>query len=628
MLERIREGSQGKLAMVILGLVIFSFVFAGVGSYINSSINSAAATVNGEDISRDDLEKAYQNERARIESQYGDAFAKLASDENYLQQFRNSVLDRLISEKLVNQAAFELGLRVSDTQIKQEIVKMKEFQIDGKFDNDRYLIVLRSAGMHPNVFRDYMRTNMVREQLSKALIETEFALDSEAEYTHELQAQTRDAKYFNVEAAKFADQITISDEQINTYYQANITRFDTEQKVSVAYVELTLSDLLPTIEVNEQELDDEYQASINDYTKNEERRASHILIEFGDDEAAALKKANALLDEVKNGADFAELAKTSSADTFSAEKGGDIEWFGKGMMDPAFEDSAFSLAKVGDVSDVVKSDFGFHIIKLTDIRPEQITPFEDVKGEIETKVKTRKAEEKLYTLQQRMAEVAFEMPDHLDEVAAIANKKIVTTSLFTRSTPPEELNSEVALNAAFNAELIEQGLNSEVLELGSDRYMVLRVVGNEPERTKELSEVSADIQQLLVEKASREAAREWTNNILTSLQAGDDVAEQLQEKNIEWQEKQGITRIDSSLGQNLLLELFKLGDAKQNNASVVDTASGDVALVQLIKVNEAAKAEPAQIENLQSRLASTKAQYIYSDLLTSLKASADIEIYK
>lgn len=628
MLERIREGSQGKLATVILGLVIFSFVFAGVGSYINSSINSAAATVNGQDISRDALEKAYQNERARMESQYGEAFSALASDDTYLQEFRRGVLERLISEKLIDQAALELGLRVSDAQIKQAIVQMTEFQIDGKFDNDRYLIVLRSAGFQPNGFRDYMRTDMVRRQLSQALIGTEFALAGEAKHVYNLQAQTRDARYLTVKAADFEGQAVVSDAEINTYYQANIASFDTQQKVSVAYVELTLDDLLPTIDVTEQELEDEYEASIFDFKTDEERRVSHILIEFGDDEAAAEKRITDILAEVKAGKDFSELAKEYSVDTFSAEKGGDVDWFGKGIMDPAFEDAAYSLADIGAVSDVVKSDFGYHIIKLTDIKSETIIPFSDVKEQLATTVKMRKGEAELYALQQRMAEVAFEIPDHLDEVAAVANKPIITTELFSRNNAPEALLAANALNASFDTDLIEQGLNSDVLELGDNRLMVLRIVNNEPERTKDLTEVSDSIRQTLVAEASRTAAREYAQSLLASLVAGSDITEQLASKNIVWQEKQAIARTDSDLGQNVLTELFKLSEGTATNTTVVDTLSGDVALVQLTKINPTVEADAIQLDNFKRRLASNKAQLLYSEFLDSLKASADIEMYK
>jgi peptidyl-prolyl cis-trans isomerase D len=628
MLERIREGSQGTWATVILGLVILSFAFAGIGSYVNSSINSAAASVNGQDISRDALEKAYQNERARMESQYGEAFAALASDTNYLNEFKRGVLDRLISEKLIDQAARELGLRVSDAQIKQAIVQMQEFQVDGKFDNDRYLLVLRQAGFQANGFRDYMRNDMVRRQLSKALIGTEFALTSEAQQAFDLQQQTRDIKYFTLDAKSFENEVNVADAEVEAYYQANITRFDTEQKVSVAYVELSLDDLLPKIQPSEQELEEFYQANIANYKKNEERRVAHILFEFGDDEAASLATAESVLAKVQAGEDFAALAKEYSADTFSAEKGGDLEWLSKGMMDPAFEDAAFNLAAVGDTSAVVKSEFGFHIIKLNDIKPEQVSSLAEVMDDVMGKIKTQKAEEELYALQQRLAEVAFENPDNLDEVAAVAGKPVVTTELFTRNNPPEALSDARALNAAFNDDLIEQALNSDVIDLGNNRLLVLRVVKNDAERTKALEEVSAEIKQQLTTQAAQAAARDWTQQRLSQLQAGEDITEQLATKSVVWVEQQQVGRNDAALGQNLLTELFKLSSDEQNNASVVDLLSGDVALVQLTKINPAPAAEANQLQNLQQRLASSRAQLVYGDLLASLKASADIEIHQ
>jgi peptidyl-prolyl cis-trans isomerase D len=628
MLERIREGSQGTWATVILGLVILSFAFAGIGSYVNSSINSAAASVNGQDISRDALEKAYQNERARMESQYGEAFAALASDTNYLNEFKRGVLDRLISEKLIDQAARELGLRVSDAQIKQAIVQMPEFQVDGKFDNDRYLLVLRQAGFQASGFRDYMRNDMVRRQLSKALIGSEFALTSEAQQALALQQQTRDIKYFTLDAKSFESEVAVADTEIEAYYQANITRFDTEQKVSVAYVELSLDDLLPNIQPSEQELEEFYQANIANYKKNEERRVAHILFEFGDDESASLAKAESVLAKVQAGEDFAALAKEYSADTFSAEKGGDLEWLTKGMMDPAFDDAAFGLAAVGDTSTVVKSEFGFHIIKLNDLKPEQVSTLAEVMDDVMSKIKTQKAEEELYALQQRLAEVAFENPDNLDEVAAVAGKSIVTTQMFTRNNPPEALADARALNAVFNDDLIEQALNSDVIDLGNNRLIVLRVVQNEPERTKALEEVSADIKQQLTTQAAQAAARDWTQQRLSQLQAGEDIAEQLASKSVVWVEQQQVGRNDAALGQNLLTALFKLSTDEQNNASVVDLLSGDVALVQLTKINPAPSPEANQLQNLQQRLASSRAQLVYGDLLASLKTSADIEIHQ
>lgn len=628
MLERIREGSRGVVPMTILGLVVLSFVFAGVGSYISSSSDVAAAVVNGDEITKAAVERAYQNERSRMESQYGEAFAALASDANYLQQFRQGILDRLIGEKLLDQSAQSLGLRVSDAQIKKLIVNMPEFQIGGQFDNDRYLALLRQNGYQPNNFRDFMRVDMTRKQVAEALLGTEFTLSTETENAYMLQQQTRDARYVVVPATLFESQALVTDEDVANDYQINIAQFDTEQKVSLAYVELTLNDLLPSIQVSDDEAQAFYQQNMQDYRTEEERRVSHILFEFADDEAGAKKSAEDVLIKVQNADDFAELAKAHSSDTFSAENGGDLDWFGRGMMDPTFEEAAYNLSAIGDTSGIVKSEFGYHILKLTDVKEEQVTPFADVQEQIVNAVKTQKAEEEFYNLQQRMAEVAFEVPDNLDEVASIANKSILKTPLFSRGEATQSVSNARVLAAAFSPELIEDGVNSDVIVLADNHIMVVRVAQYEPERTKTLEEVSQQIKQKLLVKASQGAAREWLQSTLISLQQGEDVAAKFAEFDLEWKEQLAIPRTGSSVDRAINEAIFKLNEQDGKNTSVVDMTNGDIGLVQLIKVNQATAPDSNQLASLQRRLSSSRAQSLYGDFIESLKAKADITVYR
>lgn len=625
MLERIREGSQGPWAMGILALVILSFVFAGVGSYINSSASAAAANVNGEEIGLDELERAYQNERSRMESQFGEAFATLASDTAYLQNFRQGILERLINEKLLDQAAKELGLRVSDDQIKRAIIEMQEFQVDGKFDNDRYLAILRQAGFQTNNFRDYMRVDMVRRQLSQSLIGTEFALKNEAYTAHLMQQQTRDIRYVNIPSAKFIEQVNVSDNEILSFYKGNISQFDTEQKVSLSYVELVLDDLLPSIEVSEEELTEYYQQNLADYRTDEERKAAHILFESAEEDEIIAAKAEEVLAKINAGEDFSELAKLFSTDTFSAENGGDLGWFSKGIMDPKFEDAAFSLPNNGDVSTVIKSDFGYHIIKLSDVKPEQVIAFEDVKEEVTSKAKTLKAEDKFYEISQRIAEVAFEVPDNLDEVADIAGKTISTTPLFSRADPPEALSRPNVLASAFSFELIEDAVNSDVLELGSNHVMVVRVAQHEAQRTKSIEEVTEQVLETLTAQAAQQAARDWALEVKKAIANGEDVNEKLVAFDIIWAQRQGVTRNDAALSQTIVDALFKLS---ADDISVVDLVTGDISLVQLLQVNEVLEPNEQQLTSLQNRLASSKSQIIYGAVIESLKSEADIEIYQ
>lgn len=627
MLERIREGTQGTWAMAILGLVILSFVFAGVGSYINSSAETAAAKVNDDTISQADLERAYQNERGRMESQYGEAFAALTADSAYLQQFRQGVLDRLIGDKLLEQAAIDMGLRVSDAQIKQAIVAMPEFQFDGKFDNDRYTAVLRQAGFQPNEFRDYMRVDMTRRQLSNALLGSEFTLAAETTQAYKLQQQTRDARYLTIPAESFKDGINVSDEDVENYYQANITQFDTEQKVSLAYVELSVDDLLTDIVVSDDEAEQYYEQNIQDFRTQEERRASHILIEFGDDEQSARQQAEDVLSKISDGGDFAELAKEYSSDTFSAENGGDLDWFSAGMMDPAFEEATFALANVDDVSNVVESEFGYHIIKLTDIKPEQTSPFIDVKEDVIAKLKSERAEEEFYAKQLRMAEVAFETPDTLDEVAAIAEVDVNTTVMFSQDSVPAAVNYPNVVVQAFSDELINDQVNSDVIELGDNHVMFVRVANYEAQRTKALEEVSPEINDILLAEKAQQAAKEWAETLLVDIKAEQDVSESLQAKAVEWQEQEAVARSGSQVSPALVTALFKLTEDKESNAQVVELFNGDVGLVQLIKVNDGTELPSTEVAALQNRLSTMRAQFTYGEFINALREQADVEIY-
>ena len=626
MLERIREGSQGPWAMIIIGLVVLSFVFAGVGSYLNSSGETVAATVNGEEIGLNELERAYQSQRSRMESQYGESVSALFADEGYMQQFRRGVLDSLIDEKLVEQKARELGLRVGDDQIRDTIRSMPEFQLGGQFNNDRYLALLRQNGYQPSDFRDFLRTQLTREQLTRALGVSDFALPGEARRVFDLQAQTRDARYVVVDAAPFADEVEISDADIQGYYDANITSFDTEEKVSVAYVKLSVDDLKGDVTVSDDDVSAWYEENKDQYRDEEQRRVSHILIETGDDEAAAKAKTEALLAEIKGGADFATVAEENSEDSFSAENGGDLDYITPGMMDDAFDSAVFSLKNVGDVTDVVKTEFGFHIIKLTDLKPETIKPFSDVAGEIRENLITEKATDRFYELQSRMAEVAFEVPDTLDEVAAIANTSIETTPLFTRNDVPAEIDNPQVVSDVFSPELIEEQVNSDLIELDARTVMVVRVNEHEAQRTKSLDEVTESITASLRSEKAQQAAQDWAEAQLAQLESGNDIADSLSARSLDWENVENVNRGDQQLPRNLLDTLFTLAPAEGKSRRVALLGSGDVALIELTAVHAPEAADDATVSAIRQRLAQANSQSTYAAFVKALRDEADVTL--
>lgn len=626
MLERIREGSQGPWAMIIIGLVVLSFVFAGVGSYLNSSGQTVAATVNGEEISLNELERAYQAQRGRMEAQYGESISAMFSDEAYLKQFRQGVLDNLINEALVEQKARELGLRISDNQIRETILNMQEFQLSGQFNNERYLSILRQNGFQPSDFREYLRVQLTREQLARSLGVSDFALPGEAKAVFALQAQTRNARYAVVKSAQFADDIVVSDTDIQGYYDANISDFDTEEKVAVSYVTLTVDDLTADVKVTPEDIAQWYEENKDQFITEEQRRVSHILIESGEDDAAAKTKAEALLSELRSGADFAELAEENSDDTFSAENGGDLDYIAPGMMDDAFERAAFALSSVGELSEVIQSEYGYHIIKLTDLQPEKVQSLAEVTDEIRENLVADKATERFYEIQSRMAEVAFEVPDTLDEVAAIAEQPVETTALFSRGNVPSEIDFPQVVSSVFSVELIEEGVNSDLIELDGETVIVVRVSEHEPQRTKALDEVKDDITVSLRAEKAQQAAQSWAEEQLALLNQGESIDDQLASRDVSWETAENVNRADAQLPRGIVDTLFTLAPSGDRSKQVVTLLNGDVALVELTGVNAAEEANETAIDAIAERLAAMNSQMSYQAYVEGLREGADIEI--
>jgi peptidyl-prolyl cis-trans isomerase D len=627
MLESIRERSQGGLAAGILGVVILSFVFAGVGSYFNTEVDQTAAKVNGEEINLSTLEQAYQSERARLEAQFGQAFAELASSDEYLTQMREGVLDRLVGEILLNQQAEKLGMRVSDEQIREAILSMQEFQIGGQFNNDRYTAIIRQAGFQPNTFRDYLRNELTRQQLTNALLSSSFALSKETEQILALQQQTRDARFLTIDAKPFAEDVVIEESELKAFYESHLSSYDTEEQISVAYVELKSEDLVDTIEVSEAQIEEYYQNNINDYQTDEERRASHILFEFGDDEAAATQQANEVLSKVQAGEDFADLAKQYSADTVSAELGGDLDWFGVGVMDPAFETAAFALENVGDTTDVVTSEFGLHIIQLTDIKPREVVELAEAREDVLNTLKREGASEAFYNLQEQMANTAFELPDELDEVALIAETQIKTTALFSRSNAPQPLSSVIVLNQIFDEALIEDRVNSDPIEIEDEHILFARVEQHEPERTKTFDEVKGDIEEALSETKAQELAKNWANTLLNSIASNESIDPLLAEKSMAWENKEAVGRFAYDMPVEVRTELFKLSAEGESRLSVVDLSDGNVGLVELLKINQPTSFEDAQVDGMAQNLATQQAQSLVLGVVDALKSNSEVVTY-
>ena len=625
MLENIREKSQGGIAKTILGLIILTFAVAGIGNYSNS-VDTSVAEVNGQKITKSTFDKAYQNQRARMEQQFGQMFETLSADSTYMANFRNGVLDNLINETLINQSSIDLSIRISDERLKKTIREMPEFQIDGVFDNNRYLAIINQAGFYQSSdFRDYFRIEMARRQLSQGLVSTEFNLPYQEEIFSTLQNQKRDIRFATISAEQFKATIEVSGEEINNYYLANQTRFENQEKVKVDYLILDVNEIAKAVEVSAEDLNQYYQDNIDSFRKAEQRKVSHILIEFGDDESAAKSSIEALLARINQGEDFATLAMTHSTDTFSGENGGDLDWIEFGVMDPAFDETAFAIDEVGDVSKVVKSEFGFHLIKLTDLKIEQTKAFEEVRDELSVKVSNEKAQNDFFALQQKMAQISFEFPDSLDDAAEAVNLSVQTSVWLSRAGNTLPFNDLQVIDAIFSDLVLNDNVNSDLIEVNDNLAIVVRLNEYQAVQVKALTEVSEQIKMTLVAEKATNKASATAEVLLSQFKAGNDITEALTAVEANFVAKSALARFGGDLDPSIIKEAFVLPHPSEGDisASTVTLSNGDLALLELQAVVKGTVADVPD-PNLTKQQVTQLAQSAYNSYVASLRVNAKI----
>ncbi|MCF7482563.1 peptidylprolyl isomerase [Vibrio sp. J1-1] len=615
MMDRLREGVNSIAVKIILGLIILSFVFAGVGSYIVGGSNNAAAKVGNTDIPRGEFEMAYQNERNRMQAQLGDYFSQMLADPAYVESFRKSVLDRMINDVLLDQQAEALGLRISDEQVRSMILEMPQFQSNGQFDQEIYQASLRRAGFSPDTFAEYMRRELVREQLLNALQTSEFTLPGEVQVQGELFTQTRDIRTIVIDFEEFAKNVELTDEEIQDYYKANQDNFTRPEQAKVAYVELSAEALKKQTEVSEEEVQKYYDEHLDKYSSEEQRRVAHILVEGGDE-----AKAQAILDELNNGAEFAALAEEKSDDFGSAENGGDLGWIERDVMDPAFEKAAFALEKVGDVSGLVKSDFGYHIIKLEELKDSVATPFADVESEIRQELVDQKAVDKFYELQNELERVAFEYPDSLDDASKAVDQEVKTTGFISQADAPEVLRNPAVMQAILSPEVKEDGLNSEAIEVAPEHIVVVRVEDVRPETVLPLDEVKDQVVTELSRVKGEQGALELGTKVVTALKEGK--TEVLAENNLAFGDKETVDR--RSPYAQTVFAMAKPVEGKPVYAQSKDI-EGNVVVIELDAVNSELDSDLE--EQVAMQMARSSSQQDLSSVLAVLRANTDIEYF-
>ncbi|MGH8490964.1 MAG: SurA N-terminal domain-containing protein, partial [Gammaproteobacteria bacterium] len=409
----IHDRAQGWLAWIIIGLICIPFAFWGIQEYLTAAEEVAVAEVNGEEVELDAFQRAYQQYRKQYQMILGRLSEKANED-----GLKKQTLDQMVEMLLKKQLGEKLGLRISDQQVTQAVKTFPAFQRDGKFSNNLYERGLQSAGMSAVTFEEQLRRELLTDQIRKAVIDTSFVTKREIDLVAKIKSQTRFITYAIIVAQPLQSSVEVTDEEIARRYKDHAETYTSPEQVKAAYIELALDEIAKQIEVTPDALSRYYDEHKSAYTLPEQRRAHHILIkvakEAGQDAVEkARKEIEALAERMRKGESFEELAAKHSEDLGSKAKRGDLGFFQRGVMAPPFEEAVYAL-KPGEISGAVRTDFGFHLIRLDGIKASKTKLFEEVRAEIEKNYRNEQAERRFFDLSEKIETLVYEHPDTLD----------------------------------------------------------------------------------------------------------------------------------------------------------------------------------------------------------------------
>ena len=616
MMDNLRAAANHLVLKIILGLIIVSFLLTGVGSYVIGGNNNYAAEVNGQEISRGQFENAVANERNRQQQQMGERFSEMAANEGYMQALRGQVLNQMIDEALLDQYAKTLGLTISDEQIKTAIFNQPAFQSEGKFDNARYNAIIRNMGMSPDQYAIALRNQLTTEQLINAIVGTDFMLSGEMDELIALISQQRLVREATINVDTLTASQTATEQEINDNYARNKNSYIAPEQYKVSYILLDAATFKET--ASDAEIQAYYDQHKESFTQPQRDRYSII-------QTKTEAEAEAILDELKKGADFAALAKEKSADIISARNGGDMGWLESATTPDELKNAG--LKEKGQLSGVIKSSVGFLVARLDDIQPAQEKPLSAVRSDIVTKVEQEKALDAYYALQQKVSDAASNDNESLGSAEKIAGIHAVETDWFGRDNLPAVLNFKPVTDIIFSGSLVGQngapGSNSDIITVEGDRAYVLRISDYTPQSIKPLSEVTLQVtEQVKREKAEREAKQD-ADKLLAELQQGNGDAA-LKAANLSFGKQQTLTRADQGpVSQAAFALSLPAGD--KPSYGVATDANGNVILLALDEV-KAGSVPEAQKNAMVQGMTQNNAQIAFEALMSSLRQQAKIKL--
>ena len=586
MLQTIRENSQGLVAKVIIGFIIAIMALFGVESIMNGFIaNPTVAEVNGEEITEPELQTSVQNLIASV----GGNLESL--DEDLIRQV---ALNQIIEDRLLRQSSKEAGLIISSDAIDLQIISNPQFQVGGVFNSDLAVRTMATQGFTVAGYRQALADQMVVGQIANAYASSGFVTQSEMERIAALSSQTRDFRFVSVTLGNRTGGEAIPAEQVESYYQNNQSQFMVEEEVAIDYVVLDKAAIFSEVQVSEADVLARYEEERAASSSTTQRRASHILLEIGtgETEEGVISEAAALKARLDQGEDFGAIALAASADTVSAEQGGDIG-YSDGSAFPAGIEQALLSMEVGQVSDPVVTEFGVHLVKLTEFDVNEYPALEESAERIRRDLSSAEVDEIYFARLESLANLAFETTD-LVEISEELSLPVEQSELFSRGGGFSEITTNAnVIAAAFADEVLVEGNNSDVVEMGNDRALVLNINTHNEESLRTLEEVRGEIAAILRTELEKERAAALGEQLLASLRNGESIDETMQANELQWIVQTNASRDQTGLNSEVMQSVFALSTPAEGDSAYSGFAltNGTYIVVELQKVNRGSLAQ-------------------------------------
>ena len=612
-----------RIVQIFLALITLPFAFFGVDSYVRSTGSEGdVATIGDVKITQQQFQQALRDQQERLRSQMGGQLDPKMLDNP---EARKAILDDLVDQRLLMLEASKKNMFASDNAIRAAIGGIDAFKIDGKFSSERYESALRAQGMSPAGFEAQLRQDLTLQQLASGLGQSGVISRTVSDRLIGLQLERREVMEFRLALDSYLDKVKLADGAAQKFYDENGQQFDTPEQARAEYVVLSMETIGAQLAVSEAEIKTWYDGHKDRFQQPEERRASHILIAASTkpEKEKAQARAEELLKEIqKTPAAFADLARKNSQDPGSAAKGGDLGFFGRGMMVKPFEDAAYKL-KEGEVSGVVESDFGFHIIKVTGIHAAKEKPLAEVKTEIEDELKKTAASRKFAEAAEAFSNIVYEQSDSLKPVAEKFKLIIKQSDWLGRKAVATNgpLGNEKLLTALFTEDAVKNKRNTEAVETAPNTLVAARILEHKPSARQPFEAVKASIETLLKRQEAQTLARKDGEARLEALKKGED--------KLGWGAPKMVSRLDPRLiPQAAVAPIFKLDATKLPAYTGVEMPGTGYALFKLSKLDAGEKLDDQRRQSMQAQLSKLAVQEEVQTYIAALRARYKVEINK